>query len=170
MYLWRIYLERGKNISKANITQELINLVLSTQGKLKSWQILCQLLVTFSTENKKIQMKELWFHASHEQSYHLFGKHTVFCSVIESYYCIFIFVNIVSVHLRVRHDFVSTVLNEHYPLDFLHFNGFWNNHWEVDHSCNCQVAIWSKKLCSSYPVIRIGNLRNIKISCLLGEH
>lgn len=59
------------------------------------------------------------------------------------------------------------VSDENNPLDFLHFNGFWNNHWKVDHSCKCQDVIWSKKLFSSHPVIRADSLRNRKISCLL---
>lgn len=40
------------------------------------------------------------------------------CSWHESYYCTFVFVNIVSVYLRARSDFVSTVSDEHHFLIF----------------------------------------------------
>ena len=41
----------------------------------------------------------------------------IFCSEQESYYCIFVFVNTVSVYLR-RNDFVSIISDKHCPLVF----------------------------------------------------
>lgn len=88
---------------------------------------------------------------------YLFRKHTVFHAGYEFYCCIFVFLNIVSVYLKVRDNFLHAQ-SQLLPLDFLHFRGLCIKSSKVDHNCNCQDTIWAKKLFTFHPAIRADSL------------